>query len=197
MKAINQTFIGLIISSAACLYATGAFAQVKITPKQTTVNKDLPATITLSPDVSSKLYEKKIDLAAMSISFTELSCTNKFVANIKIEGEVKNIGGLNYESGARQQSAQLWEDGGGRPRLVARQPFQNLGVNEVVKVSFTRSWNKSSPEEGEFPPIYRLLIAFDPDILIDGNNNNDDKVTANDEIRKSGKEVNQMTFSCK
>jgi len=91
----------------------------------------------------------------------------------------------------------LYEDNGGRPRLVATRVFQNLTPGQEVKVSYTRAWGKSSPAEGEFPPKYILIISFDPDIYIDGNDNNDDANTGNNRMEKSSREINGMTFPCK
>ena len=62
-------------------------------------------------------------------------------------------------------------DGG---TIVAQKPITNLAPGASLTLSWERDWNSSSPSEGEFPNSYRLLISYDPDIYMDGNDNNDD-----------------------
>lgn len=169
-------------------------AQPVLIPKsiQKNIQKDkLPAIIT----VPGNLLKKDIDLAAESIAFSVVGRgKDQYRATVMIEGVVRNVGIMKYVSGANQQSAHLYEDNGGIIKLVATQVFQNLDVNATVKVSFTRSWYKASPAEGEFPPIYILIIGYDPDIYIDGNTNNDDANSNNNKLSKSSSEINRMTF---
>jgi hypothetical protein len=108
-------------------------------------------------------------------------------------GTVKNVGGAPYVSGPNQQIAQLYEiNPGGRPRLVASRAFQNLAPNEAVTVTFERDWNSASPAEGEFPPTYRLLVTYDPDIRLDGNTKNDDCNSGNNVKDRAGSDINGL-----
>jgi hypothetical protein len=134
---------------------------------------------------------KNTDLFAEAINFTVVSAKSELIGTVKIEGVVRNAGTSDYTSNANQQIALLYEQiPGGNPKLVKRQPFQNLPVNATVKVFYERRWNKSD----EFPPTYTLVISFDPDIYIDGNNNNDDSNTANNKLSKSGEAINALPF---
>jgi hypothetical protein len=132
------------------------------------------------------------DLAA-SIDFSIAYRTSRTSGRVNIVGKVKNVGGVAYESGPNQQTALLYEIvPGGQPRLVASQALQNLAPGEEITVRFGRTWNASSPAEGEFPPSYRLVLSFDPDIRIDGNPKNDDCNRSNDVRERSGAEINTM-----
>ena len=59
-------------------------------------------------------------------------------------------------------------------------------------MTFTRAWNSSSPAEGEFPPTYTLSIAYDPDIRMDSNPDNDDVNERNNRTEKSGTPINDL-----
>ena len=76
-----------------------------------------------------------------------------------------------------QQSLYLYQDqmgGASSPAPVARSDFQNLAPDQTVALSWSRNWDASSPSEGEFPPSFRAQIMYDPDIYMDGNDQNDD-----------------------
>lgn len=179
--------------------AAASFAQTPITLpanlRKSIVPNRLPGHIQLSDAQLKKIMIKKIDLAASSITFTT-TCKGRFEGIVKVEGVIKNTGGLPYTTGINQQSALLYEDNGGRLVLVASQAFQNMAPGAEVKISYTRKWNKSSPAEGEFPPKYVLIVTFDPDIYIDANDNNDDSNNSNNRLTKSALEVN-TNWPCK
>ncbi len=133
------------------------------------------------------------DPSASSIDFALVSRATRFTGRVRVTGTVKNVGGAPYVSGANQQLALLYEIPlGGRPRLVAQRAFQNLAPNEVATVTFDRDWNASSPAEGEFPPNYRLVISYDPDILLDSNPKNDDCGASNNTRERSSSPVNAL-----
>lgn len=190
-KSSSLLMILLMLSAAA-------IAQISIPPsmRKSIVSNRLPSHIRLTDAQMKKIMIKKIDLTASSINFTIVKCKDRFNGSVIVEGVVKNTGGLAWTSGVNQQSALLYEDNGGRLQLVASQSFRNLAPGAVVKVSYTRTWNRSSPAEGEFPPKYVLVIGFDPDIYIDGNDNNDDSNYANNRLTKSAAEVNS-NWICK
>jgi hypothetical protein len=158
--------------------------QKQIQPNQLPANIAIPSNITI---------KRAIDLVALDIVFSIVSRKDKFSGRVKIEGIVKNTGSSAYTSGPGQQTALLYEElPGTAPRLVASQNFQNVPANGVVNVSFTRNWNRSSSAEGEFPPKYILVIVFDPDIYIDGNEQNNDSNTSNNRLSKSGAAINSL-----
>ena len=131
------------------------------------------------------------DLAAQSIEFSLSERTSQFSGRVAIVGTVSNVGQGPFWSSPGQQQAQLYEVPlGGTPRLVASQSFQNLAPGETVDVIYQRDWNSASPAEGEFPPSYRLIIAYDPDISLDGNPNNDDSNSNNNRIERTGTDMN-------
>ena len=118
------------------------------------------------------------DLAAHSISMQVLERTSRFAGRVRITGTVKNVGTLAYRSRAGQQSAYLYA---GR-RLVARKAFANLAPGQTVSVSFVTTLSTTN----EFPVDWKLVIAFDPDIAIDGNPHNDDQRRSNNSKTRSG-----------
>jgi|GEM_PF-2583437 len=202
MKKISRLIKTLCLSMVLTVAVSPIFAQVAstIVPvklQRTVVNNRIPAELKIPESARARIIAKKIDLSTASINFSLVNCTDKYHGSVRIEGVVKNTGGLNYTSGAGQQAVLLYEDNGGRPVLVATKVFQNLTPGQEVKVAYTRNWYKASPAEGEFPPKYILIISYDPDIYIDANDNNDDAVTTNNRMEKSGREINAMTFPCK
>ncbi|URR36226.1 hypothetical protein NBE99_03590 [Thermosynechococcus sp. HN-54] len=133
------------------------------------------------------------DPAVQAVNFSLMNRTTPFEGRVRITGIVRNRGTSTYQSGVNQQMVYLYEQMlGGRARLVAQQPFQNLGVGQEVTVMFERPWNISSPAEGEFPPNYVLEIGYDPDIRIDGNPHNDDCRLGNNRLQRSGAEIRAL-----
>lgn len=133
------------------------------------------------------------DLAAQRLEFEIIDRITRTRGEVQIRGYVRNVGNLEYRSSAGQQAALLYEIPlGGRPILVATMPFVNLGPGQETEVSFTRSWDSSSPNEGEFPPDYRLVISYDPDILLDGTPFNNDEAAANNSRTRSGSAINDL-----
>ena len=133
------------------------------------------------------------DPAVTSIDFALVSRASRFAGQVQVTGKVKNVGAAHYVSRPDQQVVQLYEIApGGRPRLVAQRAFQNVAPGEELSVSFTRAWDASSPAEGEFAPTYRVVIAYDPDIRLDGNPRNDDCNARNDARDRSGADINAM-----
>jgi hypothetical protein len=124
---------------------------------------------------------KFADPAVTNISFRVIKQNTGDRLQIKVE--VKNIGLRNYESGANQQNIQLWEEYSATKRtLVKTYPFQNLNSGASISFMYERSAFKASDE---FPPQYRAIIVYDPDILMDNNKNNDDPNSKNNELSKN------------
>ncbi len=110
-----------------------------------------------------------------------------------ITAVVKNLGDVPYSTRAGQQNVQLFEWPLGRatagpPKKVCE--FGNLAVNQEVKCQYDRPWDCSSPAEGEFPPNYKAMIVYDPDIRLDGNPKNDDVNSKNNSLQVSGSAIN-------
>ncbi|ACI21234.1 MULTISPECIES: hypothetical protein [Thermodesulfovibrio] len=133
------------------------------------------------------------DPAVQRIDFTVVSKTSQFSGKVRITGVVKNMGVEPYISGPNQQAVYLYEiPMGGKANLVATKKFQNLNPGQEITVSYERNWNASSPSEGEFPPSYRVVIAYDPDIRMDSNPKNDDCNMNNNQKERSGTEINAL-----
>jgi len=129
---------------------------------------------------------------AAQIEFRLVRRDSQFAGLVAVKASVKNLG-APYVTAPGQQLLSLYEIvPGSAPRLVASQPFANLASGEVASVTFNRTWNASSPAEGEFPPSYRAVISYDPDIRIDGNVKNDDCRATNDSVEQSGTAINAL-----
>lgn len=124
------------------------------------------------------------DPAATEIQFRLIEKRTKFSGRVQITGVVKNRGTLAFESRPNQQAVHLYEGN----RLVARQAFQNLAPGQEVRVSFTRNWSTST----EFPPVYKVMVIYDPDIRLDGNEKNDDSNLRNNQTSRPGEQINAL-----
>lgn len=120
------------------------------------------------------------DLRAREIEYSLYNLTSATTADILIKGVADNIGLADYLSGVGQQSVQLWEDG----IMVAQQEFENLTVGETVSVEYQRSWYAEGAGTEFQPTRYTLIVAYDPDILDDGNLNNDECTFDNNLIKR-------------
>lgn len=189
MKKKYQIFSMMLISFVTFIGSQTLMAQVQIPAK---IQKSLqPNQIPKGITVPANLLKKDIDLSAAEIKFSIVSVKDRFNGTVKIEGVVKNVGRSNYTSGDNQQTVLLYEEVPGlSPKLVASRNFQNVPVNGTVSVSFTRNWRTAD----EFPPSYIVMIVFDPDIYIDGNDNNNDANSANNRISKAGSAINALNW---
>ena len=110
-----------------------------------------------------------------------------------ITAVVKNIGDTPYNTGPAQQNIQIFELPLGRASSGPAKKvctFGNLTVGQEVRCQYDRPWDSSSPAEGEFPPNYKAMIVYDPDITLDGNPKNDDKNAKNNSLEASGSPIN-------
>ncbi|AXT52789.1 hypothetical protein D1818_18880 [Aquimarina sp. BL5] len=135
-----------------------------------------------------------IDLDATSITFTIVKDDN-FTGTATITGTITNNGDANFNSNSGQQAIRLYQRNLGTPapgELVDTVSFTNLDAGETLIVNCSRPWNSSSPAEGEFPPDYRIVIDYDPDIFIDGNDQNNDSDLTNNDLTVSGSGINDL-----
>ncbi len=137
-----------------------------------------------------------IDLVASAIEFTASGINpmmQDFEGTATIRGVVTNNGGDDFVSGSGQQSIRLYETNpGGLATIVATGTFERLDAGATLRLEYTRTWNISSPAEGEFPPEYELEISFDPDIFIDDTTQNDDNDLDNNTLIESGQQINDL-----
>jgi hypothetical protein len=139
------------------------------------------------------------DPAAHEIRFRIVRRYSQFRGRIRITGIVKNVGGKAFIAGPNQAKAYLYQLPAGVPcanatggTIVAQRAITNLAAGATLSLSWERDWNSSSPSEGEFPPCYRLLIIYDPDIYMDASKDNDDCNQNNNKKERSGTEINDM-----
>ncbi|MFQ5501303.1 MAG: hypothetical protein ACE5EQ_03260 [Phycisphaerae bacterium] len=132
----------------------------------------------------SDCSESNPNPAVDRIDFTLVSTTSATQGMVKIDGVVENKGGGMFDSNPGQQSVQLFEG----TTMVAEQIFEDLAPSAMVTVSFTKNWDTTN----EFPPTYRAIIVYDPDIFIDGNEGNDDCATSDNVLERSGTDINAL-----
>lgn len=125
------------------------------------------------------------DPAAIDLQFEEVELLGIGFGTVRITGIVENLGPADFDSSQGQQSVQLWED----QSMVAETPFVDLAVGEQVKVTYDRTWSKSD----EFKPRrYTVLLSYDPDIFIDGNQGNDDCDLDNNEAMRGTEAIDAL-----
>ena len=152
------------------------------------------AIIAISCEDDDPIRVLDIDLQATAINFS-IEKETDFAGTATITGIVTNIGSENFVSSTNQQRILLYErpsGSSGTGTLIGEVNFTTLNAGEQLTVSYTRNWDSSSPGEGEFPPNYVLQITYDPDITVDGNENNDDKNSANNSLTENGKAINDL-----
>jgi hypothetical protein len=134
---------------------------------------------TIDPGGSTPVRCQGPDPRAKSIEYSLVNRIDANRATIQIKGTIENIGMNNYDSGPGQQGIQLWED----DTMVHSIQFEDLAVGAIEEITYQREWDLGD----EFlPGYYKVLVTYDPDILDDGNLNNDDcRMTNNMAIRRA------------
>jgi hypothetical protein len=187
-------------SQSACILAAALFAASPAAAETGADKKgvrlpDVNANAKVKPALQNEVLVKGLrcpNPAVRAIDFAIVARTSQFAGKVRITGVVKNMGGA-YTSGPKQQSVQLYEVPlGGQPRFLKQMAFQNLASGQEVKIAHERNWNASSPSEGEFPPGYKVIIVYDPDIRLDGNVRNDDCASGDNQLEKSGSGINAL-----
>ncbi len=179
------TFIqpkALAVSEGAQDYSTASLA----TGEESFYNSDLR--LPIDRPILRPRPRCSVDPAVTSIDFSIVRRYTQFTGLVRITVVVKNLGISNYVSGANQQGILLYSG----TTLLKSQPFGNLAPGQTATLTFDTNWNSSSPAEGEFPPTFKGLIVYDPDITLDGNAQNDDCSSLNNQKSRSGADVNGM-----
>lgn len=133
-----------------------------------------------------------VDLKAEGISYElapngeDCQCSGL----VRLTGRVKNIGKDNFSSSNGQQVIYLIKKplGSTQETILAEVRFNELAAGQELTVTTVIRWDVAI----EFQPEFILRIAYDPDILIDGNLNNDDGVSNNNSFTLSGFDINQL-----
>jgi len=112
------------------------------------------------------------------LQYTLVSSTSDWAGTVRITAIVRNVGLAPFISGKGQQAVYLYEDF----KLVAQKEFLGLDVDATLELSYERPWDLSV----EFrPQAYSAYLAYDPDIYLDGNADNDDCNQANNTLTRS------------
>lgn len=161
-----------------------------VTEAQITINKpksktpEIPNGGLTAQQVAQIKAASGVDLSVISAKAVLISTSDKIHGSVKIEGQVKNTGVNNYVSKPGQQEVVIMEGN----KVVARKAFQNLSKGAVIKISYTTKWNIAN----EFNPDYTVQINFDPDLYVDGNTKNDDKVSTNNKEKLPAVQINAV-----
>lgn len=101
-------------------------------------------------------------LAAVRIEPAIASRISQYEGDVQLTGFVKNTGAADFESAAGRQEIRLFEVGPGSStqRLLARLPFNRIPAGGELPVRATVRWRTAN----EFPPSYRLEIAYAPEL---------------------------------
>lgn len=105
-------------------------------------------------------------------------------AVLDFEGQVVNKGNAAFVSPPQQARAQILESRpqGGAPIVLADKPLDNLAPGRGLVVTVRRAFTRNQ----QFPPTFSLLLSYDPDILHDGNPENDDCDQSNNRVDLAG-----------
>lgn len=167
-------------------FTFGAQAQYKFNPR---IKTQPQVKINKYPKINPNLLQKNCpDLGAVELRVQKTS-GGQYSGVIRITGVVKNVGKQHFVSRAGQAYATLYEVTlTGRATVKARRQITNLAAGRSFSFGFSKNWSTSN----EFPPEYKLVISYDPDIKTDGNPKNDDCNGANNKITRSGYDIHKI-----
>jgi len=183
-----RKFIFVIAGAAFLAFAVGASAQQRL-PQGTQV---LPGPILpgprLPPEVLTPTIPSacQVDPAIRSVTLTKGSRP----LQVRISYEIVNAGRSTWTSGANQQGANLVARNGNTGRDFTS--YQRLAARAAAGGSmlrFTSPMIDNAFDNFEFGGHVDLTIGYDPDILIDGNNCNDDSNNGNNRLRIENAEI--------
>lgn len=118
-------------------------------------------------------------------SLTSMVTTNQGNAGVLLlQGNIVNRGNAAFVSPAAQARVQILEGRpqGGAPIVLLDQPLTNLQPGHGFLVTARRAFTRNQ----QFPPTFSLILSYDPDILQDGNPENDDCNSFNNRIDLAG-----------
>ena len=125
---------------------------------------------------------------ARSLELSLVARTTETTGRVRITGTLVHSG-PPFRSSPGQQSLRLYEvSAEGHADQVAARAFEDLDAGDTVTVTYERNWDAAM----EFAPSYQLRITYDPDIFIDGNEENDDCNLDNNGLDRAGVEVSAL-----
>jgi hypothetical protein len=164
---------------AAAFFAGAALAQVQLPPgsPRPTPQQQLPPGATPRVGITPPCGGT-VDLAITSATLYKLSRPG----SARVEFDIYNLGPGEWNSGARQQVANLTVRNGasGREYTMTNVPIggrryaSGARVGRVVSTPIADAFDTH-----EFSGTVEMELSFDPDIAIDGNRCNDDANAAN------------------
>ena len=133
-----------------------------------------------------------IDLSAEDMTFELIEDNGNSGGVAEIIGIVKNVGTRDYNSRPGAQSIQIRRKDAGFTSanvILMNKDFVSLGVGEELIIKTQINWSTATPE---FKPEFIITIRYDPDNLIDGIPDNDDKNFDNNSLTKSTEELDEL-----
>ncbi len=133
--------------------------------------------------------EGQPNLTVLRIDFELVEQTSESTGTVRITGVAENTGSGVFDSSAGQQSLQLYSGQSlNSLTLLETQEFVDVMPGEQIMVTHTMSWSTTD----EFPPLFQAVLSYDPDIYIDGNDDNDDCATSDNAVQRDGSEINDL-----
>ena len=175
----------IIAALAAALFAGAAAAQVQLPPgtPRPTPQQQLPPGTTPRPELQIRpACGGAVDLAITSATLYKLSTPG----SARVEFDIYNLGPGEWNSGARQQMANLVVRNGasgaeytmtGVP-IGGRRFARGARVGRVVSTPIANAFDPF-----EFSGTVEMTLSFDPDIAVDSNACNNDANAANNTLR--------------
>lgn len=109
---------------------------------------------------------------------------HRFSGRIQAKAVLKNVGSADYVTRPNQQTVQIYHGS----RLLTNAPFGNLRAGQVEIITAQLPWNAAE----EFQQGLKALIAYDPDIRLDGNPRNDDCNMGNNQKTVAPARINRL-----
>lgn len=131
-----------------------------------------------------------IDLEARTIDYELVTTPTSTTGEVRLTGRVTNIENTNFSSDSRQQFIQLSRRplGSTTETVLEQNDFTAIAHGDEITLVVVINWDIAN----EFQPEFVLRISYDPDILTDGNTNNDDSNSSNDVFVLSGFDINSL-----
>lgn len=105
-------------------------------------------------------------------------------AVLEFHGQVVNKGNAAFVSPPAQARVQILESRpqGGAPIVLLDRALDNLAAGAAFVLTARRPYTRNQ----QFPPTFSLVLSYDPDILHDGNPENDDADSSNNRVDIAG-----------
>ncbi len=135
------------------------------------------------------------DLGAELVTYEIIKQIDPKTVRVRITGKVKNVGSKDFRSAPGQAVAQFSESEQTNPesfKIVVEKEILALPVGEFSPLGYERDWEIADLEKFSGYPYYRLEIKYAPDILQDGNQENDDCIAKNNKKERTSKELRRI-----